>query len=383
MGVSGKPRLQQSPIQSNFLPSLPFFSPNLNTLLCPVFLMFLVLSELGGAHAAEPKVISTTATLSILKGTVKRIPAGTTRSQVAKDGMDLGIGDRIVTGMKATALVTFLDGSTLTVQPKSDVEVKRADVSDRGSRISVKINLGTVWARVVRLIDPQSSFSLESNTATATVHDGLIGGQQKSDHSFICWTLAGQLLVKDTMGKLLVTLNPGEKTKVQEGKSSGQQPFAYNQSTLRVTTSAHVLPLMLMADNIRVAGFVAPALEVNQVFGSITRAELDGTHTIEVPAGLPGPFTLIVEGRKPTSFTIKIEGLYKGEQVYQQDLSGSIEKGERLLTKITQMLDPDHTDDPKKAKVLNGHADPFHPLKGSLPGIILISPMESDRLSKM
>ena len=60
----------------------------------------------------------------------------------------------------------------------------------------------------VRLIDANSSFSLESNTATATVHDGLIGGQQKPDHSFICGTLAGDLMVKDRMGKLLVTLKP-------------------------------------------------------------------------------------------------------------------------------------------------------------------------------
>jgi hypothetical protein len=172
------------------------------TVICLGILGLWLLNEPRSAQAAEPTVVSTTATLSILTGTVKRIPAGSTRPQAAKDGMNLGIGDRVLTRAKATALVTFLDGSTLTVQPDSDVEVKRADVSESGSRISIKINLGTVWARVVRLIDPKSSFSLESNTATATVHDGLIGGQQKPDHSFICWTLAGELMVKNRMGKL-------------------------------------------------------------------------------------------------------------------------------------------------------------------------------------
>ena len=383
MGTLRRLHRQKSTHISNFfrLSTLPQFG--LLKLICIGTLGFLVLNGPGFAQAAEPTVVSTTATLSILTGTVKLVPAGNTRAQAAKDGMNLGIGDRVLTGAKATALVTFLDGSTLTVQPNSDVEVKRADVTEGGSRISVKINLGTVWARVVRLIDANSSFSLESNTATATVHDGLIGGQQKPDHSFICWTLAGDLMVKDKMGKLLVTLKPGEKTKIQDDQSSGRQPFAYNQSTLKVTASPNVLPLMLVADNIRVAGFIAPALEVNQVFGSVTGVAPDGTRTIEVPAGLPGPFTLIVEGKKNTPFTITLEGLYKGSQVYQQNLLGTIHKGERLITKITHEFDSATADDPKKAKVVNGRAEPLQPFQGSLPGIILVSPMEFQRLTDM
>jgi len=35
---------------------------------------------------------------------------------------------------------------------------------------------------------------------------------------------------------------------------------------------------------------------------------------------------------------------------------------------------------PKKAKVVNGRAEPLQPLKGTLPGIILVSPMEFKRL---
>jgi len=187
-------------------------------------------------------------------------------------------------------------------------------------------------------------------------------------------------MVKDRMGKLLVTLKPGEKTKVEDDQSSGRQPFAYNQSTLKVTTSPNVLPLMLMADNVRVAGFIAPALEVNQVFGSVTGVAPNGTRTIEVPAGLPGPFTLIVEGKKNTPFTITLEGLYKGSQVYQKNLAGTIHKGERLTTKITHGFDSATAGDPKKAKVVNGRAEPLQPLKGTLPGIILVSPMEFKRL---
>ena len=342
---------------------------------------FLVLYGSGLVQAAEPTLVTATATLSVLAGTVTRISAGSTQPQSAKDGVSLNIGDRIVTGTQATALVTFLDGSTLTVQPDSDVEVKRADVSAGNSHISIQINLGTVWARVVQLLDRNSNFTLESNTATATVHDGLIGGRQNPDHSFICWTLAGDLLVKDRRGQQLVTLKPGEKTKVQDDQDSGRQPFAVNHSTLKVTASPNVLPLLLMADNLRLTGFVAPGLEVNQVFGSRTGIEGYGTRTIEVPAGVPGPFTLIVEGKADTMFTVTVEGFHKGTQVYRQKVTGTITKAERLVTPITQELETATASNPKTAKVLNGRAEDLRSFHGSLPGIILVSPHESKRLT--
>jgi FecR-like protein len=344
---------------------------------------FLILYGPGSVQATEPTVVTATATLSVLAGPVELIPAGSTESHGATDGMSLNDSDRIVTGTQATALVTFLDGSTLIVQPDSDVEVKRAEVHDEGSRISIGIHLGTVWARVVQLMDRQSTFSLESNTATATVHDGLIGGQKTSDHNFTCWTMAGDLLVKDRKGQLLVTLKPGEKTSVQDGQDSGRHAFAVHQSTLKVTASPNVFPLVSMPDHVRVSGFVAPGLEVNQVFGSRTGMEGYGTRTIEVPAGVPGPFTLIVEGKADTSFTVTVEGFYKGLQVYRRNFAGTISKGERLSTSITQELESAPVSNPKTAKVLKGRAEDLRSLQEPLPGIILVSPHESKRLTEL
>jgi len=351
--------------------------------LCIGILGFLVWGDPSSVRAAEPTMVAATATLSILTGAVKRVPAGTTRPQIAKNGMNLGIGDRILTGAKATALVTFLDGSTLTVQPNSEVEVKRADVSEEASRISVQIIVGTVWARVVSWMDPNSSFSLESNTATATVHDGLIGGRQTPDHSFICWTMAGELLVKDRGEQLLVTLRPGEKTKVHEDQDSGRQPFAVNQSTLKVTASPNVLPLILMPDNRRVAGFVAPGLAVNQVFGSFTGIEGYGTRTVEVPAGVQGPFTLIIEGKANISFTVSVEGFHQGTLAYQQSFDGTITKGERLTTSIAQVIEMETANNPKTAKVLNGRVEDLQTFQRPLPGIILVSPFEFKHLTEL
>ncbi len=133
---------------------------------CVLGVMFLLLSPHGvAAQQGGPGTVTTTATLSILAGGVTYVPAGETQTKVARDGMDLSEGVRILTGPKATALVTFLDGSTLTIQPDSDVVIAQADIGRTGSRVRISINFGTVWARVVRLLDPGSGMSLESNTA--------------------------------------------------------------------------------------------------------------------------------------------------------------------------------------------------------------------------
>jgi hypothetical protein len=170
---------------------------------------------------------------------------------------------------------------------------------------------------------------------------------------------------------------------VQDDQDAGRQPFAVHHSTLNVTTSPNVLPLLLMSDKLRVAGFVAPGLEVNQVFGSRTGMEGYGTRTIEVPAGVSGPFTLIMEGKTDTMFTVTVEGFHKGTPVYRQNLTGTITQGERLITTIIQELEPATATNRKTAKVVNGRVEDLHPFQGSLPGIILVSPREYKRMMEL
>src|SRR5712692_10184597 len=76
----------------------------------------------GPIHAQPrgPGRVSATATLTVLAGTVDRVPAGQKDPQPASSGASLAVGDRVLTKPGATALITFLDGSTVTVQPDSD-----------------------------------------------------------------------------------------------------------------------------------------------------------------------------------------------------------------------------------------------------------------------
>jgi hypothetical protein len=264
--------------------------------LVPLAVALALVPLTGVAQPKGPGRVSAIATLSILAApaSVQRVPAGAATPEPAKDGTSLAIGDRVLTGPGATALITFLDGSTVTVQPGSDVTVARADVGKTSAAISVRISLGTVWARVARLVDPGSRLSLEANTTSATVHDGLIGGQQNADGTFICWTQSPGMAVVDAGGREIMRVEPGQRVTLKPGEKPAVATFRVTLSALRVTVPRGVLPLVLMPDRARVAGFVAPGIEVNQVFGSKTSQAADGARALEVPVRRAGSYLLVL-----------------------------------------------------------------------------------------
>ena len=315
------------------------------------------------------------------------------QSRAAVDGMDLAIGDRVVTDRSGNALVTFRDGSTLTIQPGSDVTIRQADLERDRSTIVARINVGTVWARVTRLAHPASRLSLESNTATATVHDGLIGGNHAADGTFACWTQAGELIMTDAQGRTVMTLDPGQMATMRPGQPATSGTFFVAFSTLRVTTSANVLPLVQIPGYGLVAGFVAPDIEVNQVYGSVTAATTAGK-MVRVPAGGPGPYHVYLEGRQDGPFTVVIEGLYRPhspETTYRFTFSGTIARGERLSTSVRQeMRSPDdwktgveygQAINYTTATVEGAQASPLRRDRQPLPGKFLLSTTEVQAIS--
>jgi hypothetical protein len=337
----------------------------------------LMLPLLAAAAARAPRTVGAAATLSMLQGRAERVAAGGEKSR-ATDGMTVAAGDRIVTSGTGIALVTFLDGSTVTIQPGSDVVVRR--VEGAGQRTGILINAGTVWARVARLATPGSRFSLESNTATAAVHDGVIGAQY-SRGVFQCWTQRGELVVTDAARRELVTLQPGQMTEIGSGRAPQTQAFSVTAMTLRVEASPGVWPLVEMPSPTLLAGFVAPGIEVNQVYGSVTRVNADGTRTIEVPAGYPGPYTVRLNGATESPYTVTMTGLHRGSEVYRLDFAGTIAAGEWLWTSVQQDMQhagggfgiPDY----RATKAQSVRAAKFGAMRGDLPGVILLAPAEA------
>jgi hypothetical protein len=341
-----------------------------------VFLVAVLSMPLAGSWAQErAATVSTAATLTVLVEPVERVGAGATQAVPAASGTDLAVGDRVVTGQDGRALITFLDGSTVTVEPASEVTVRRAEMDGReASRLGLLVTVGTVWARVARWLGGRATLTLESNAYTATAHDGLIGAQQQPKGPFVCWTRAGALEVAPTGGPPEATLRPGQKATLSSGRPVVIEAFAVNRSTLEVATAGPVLPLIVMPDGRRLAGFVEPGIEVNQVFGSLTAAGPGDARLVEVPAGLPGPYVLLLGAVGDGPFTVTVVGRHQGTESYRQVHTGTAQRGQHLRGEIIQVMVGGGAD-PRTARAGSAGMSALRPDTG-WPGAVVLSPLE-------
>ncbi|HSB42331.1 MAG TPA: hypothetical protein VLK28_10900 [Methylomirabilota bacterium] len=322
------------------------------------------------APAAATAQGAVTATLSVLAPPVERLAADAGAPEVGVSGMNLAEGDRVRTGENGAALITFLNGSTVALLPGSEVTVKQ--VPPAGARtvgIRMLIHAGRVWARVVQAAGSRSTLTLESNDYAATAHDGLIGAEHAAG-SFVCWTRRGMLWLSDHRGQDSVVLVAGQRARARIGVPVTAEPFVPAASMLEVQTTGPVVPLLRMPDGSRAAGFLAPDVEVNQVFGSLTQGR-GRRWIVEVPGGHAGPYTLILTGTGTGPFTVRVAGRYLGFTAYREEVRGEARAGERLFTRIAQVV---RGEDPSSARVQGASLEALRAWDTSEPAAVVASP---------
>jgi hypothetical protein len=330
-------------------------------------------SALAGADA--PRFVATTATLTVLGGEVEHVPAAAGPARPA-GSLDLAEGDRVKTGAAGRALITFLDGTTMTVEPDSEITVRRARVTRERADVGVLVTVGTVWARVASWLGSRGTASIESHAYTATAHDGLIGGQTRADGTFVCWTRAGTLRLLRATGRPETALQPGEKATAVAGRAAVVEPFSVHRSTLEVVATGPVLPLLVLPDGRRVAGFVDPGVQVNQVFGSLTAIRAGGVRIIEVPAGAAGTYQLVLDAVGEGPYEVTVIGRFQSLPVYSGGARGRVDAADRLVADITQQVAAETAAEPRTARITEGRMTAPLPLAGPTPGTVLLSPLE-------
>ena len=313
-----------------------------------------------------------TATLSVLTAPVDRIPGDAGAPESGTSGMNLAEGDRIRTGPGGVALITFLNGSTVTLLSDTEVTVKQAPTGRaKAAGIRMLIHTGRVWARVVQAAGSRSTLTLESNDYTATAHDGLIGAEQRAG-AFVCWTRRGTLWLTDRSGQTDTVLVAGQRARARFGQPVAAEPFAPSATALEIRTTGPVVPLVRMPDGSQAAGFLAPDVEINQVFGSLTEAKGGQRWLVEVPGGHEGPYTLILTGTGAGPFTARITARYAGFSVYRQDIRGEARPDERLFTRIRQVV---KGQDPVTARAVEASVDGLRVWDAAEPAAIMASPV--------
>ena len=331
--------------------------------------MAVVVAALGLTSVASAQT-EVAATLSVLAAPVERIPAGASVAEPGVNGMNLADGDRIKTGVGGIALITFLNGSTVTVMPGSEVTVKQTGSERATSGMRLFIHAGRVWARVVQAAGSRSVLTLESNDYSATARDGLIGAERSAE-GFVCWTRRGLMTITNSVGQSEAVLMAGQRVWARKGWPLSPEPFVAGASTLEIESSGPVVPLLRMPDGRVAAGFLAEDVEVNQVFGSLSASRGGQRWLVEVPGGAEGAYTLILTGAGSGPFTARVSARYAGFRIYRQELTGDIRPGEQLVTRINQRV---KGDDPRTARVVAGSVEGLRAWDGGEPAAVVAAP---------
>ena len=139
-----------------------------------VFVVLLLIVLGVGAFLYFPRGAAATsasnaATLAILNTTIEGARAGTAFVP-ALDGEVYATGDLVRANVEGRAVLTFFDGSSLSVDPGSQVKVVALNrVSADGIQVTVEQSLGRSWSSVQKLKTPDSRYEVRTPSTVAVV----------------------------------------------------------------------------------------------------------------------------------------------------------------------------------------------------------------------
>ncbi|HKW77555.1 MAG TPA: FecR family protein [Candidatus Limnocylindria bacterium] len=128
----------------------------------------------GGVYLFLPRgenlSASVAATLAILNTDITAQKAGGGDFEPALDGQLFATGDVVKSSAQGRAVLTFFDGSTLTVETGSQVKVTTLNrLAGGGIQLTIEQTLGRTWASVAKLKTPDSKFEIKTPTSVASV----------------------------------------------------------------------------------------------------------------------------------------------------------------------------------------------------------------------
>jgi hypothetical protein len=129
------------------------------------FVAFMTIAASGGGRA-----FGAATTVTIISGDVQVRHGATGAFVTATDGEVLMAGDTIRTSDGARAVLTYFEGSTVSIEPKSELTLETASALSDGSTVVVmQQNVGRTWHVVTKLITGNSKYEVRTPASTASV----------------------------------------------------------------------------------------------------------------------------------------------------------------------------------------------------------------------
>ena len=144
------------------LSNLPHPSHGLFVLVCACALIAQSAQSAQAAQVPAARVISVRGTATVADR------AGVTEQPLTR-GAKLRASDRITTGPDSAVRILLADRSNISIGASTVVSVSAVSVTRGRRKVSLRMTVGRIWARVSRLFGGGSDFEVDTITATAGV----------------------------------------------------------------------------------------------------------------------------------------------------------------------------------------------------------------------
>jgi hypothetical protein len=254
----------------------------------------------GGANTSAQNA----ATLAILNTAIEGARAGAAFAP-ALDGEIYATGDLVRANVDGRAVLTFFDGSSLSVDPGSQVKVVALNrVSTDGIQVTIEQSLGRSWQSVQKLKTPDSRYEVRTPSTSAVVRGtGFLTFVQQLTTGVTQTTYQvdeGTLQVNATAGGT-VSVPAGTQVTIAEGAQAPASATPIPPSPRLEVTSTGGLGFLVVAPTGQACG---PTGNKAEIFGCVVSAD---KVTIREPAAGRWGLFMTSTGAVPLG-TLSVDG---------------------------------------------------------------------------
>ncbi|MFC1916409.1 FecR domain-containing protein, partial [Chloroflexota bacterium] len=282
-------------------------------------LLVLVVGLSGVLNSLSPTpALASQCTLSILSGSVEIQSPSSDSKEQGTNGMTLNVGTRIRTAPDSHAVLTFFEGSTLKLEPNSDVEIRQIEVTEeQPSTIVLKQWLGRTWSRVVKIADPGSQYQIDTPSATAIVRGTLFTTEVAKTGLTKVITTEG--LVSVVAQGEEVHLPAHQQTQVETG-ATPSQPVTIPSSETEIIITIDMPAVGSVTDpNGSSTGILPTGLSFNQILGSQSSFPSESTQLVTVAEPVTGEYIIALRYIAEGVAHFSLQGKSGGKVVFDYD----------------------------------------------------------------
>jgi hypothetical protein len=208
-------------------------------------------------------------------------------------------------------ILTFFDGSTIRLEPDTNIEIQEIKQNDDESAdIVLRQSVGTTWTSVAGGGDTVSYYRLETPAAVAEVQGTLFTTAVTKEGLTRFEAVEGVITV--TAEGEAVRLTKNQLTEVDPGRPPSESRVMPQAATELILTSELPLVIAVLDPTGASTGFLPSGLSFNQIKDSEAARYPDGRQVISIQEPIAGEYRIILRpvttGSATVGLTTKAEG---------------------------------------------------------------------------